>query len=307
MHRWHVTGQSVRGIAHQRDGKPNQDALRWLPNEEPDRFAILALSDGHGSAKSFRSEIGACFAVDVVMHALNQLLEQHISGNLTPAAIQAIVEYTLSQSVTCHWSKQVGDHLAQNPFTKAELDQLKEKDGEAGLAAIRKNTSLAYGATALGLLVTEEFILYLQLGDGDILAVGEDGQVTRPIPKDERHFANQTTSLCSLDAWKDFRVCFQALPSFWPSLILLATDGYANSFREDEGFLQVGSDLEEMIQGQGWDQVTGNLEAWLMEASRDGSGDDITVGLVSFADLAQPRRHLLEFLPSTASRKSRED
>jgi hypothetical protein len=62
--------------------------------------------------------------------------------------------------------------------------------------------------------------------------------------------------------------------------VLLATDGYANSFREDAGFLRIGGDLLEMIRQDGIEGVDGNLETWLNEASELGSGDDITVALV---------------------------
>jgi hypothetical protein len=65
-----------------------------------------------------------------------------------------------------------------------------------------------------------------------------------------------------------------------PALILLATDGYANSFRTDQDFLKVGSDMLEMIRRDGWQYVKNRLNGWLAEASQLGSGDDITVGLM---------------------------
>jgi hypothetical protein len=40
---------------------------------------------------------------------------------------------------------------------------------------------------------------------------------------------------------------FQVLVETPPALILLATDGYANSFPDEAGFLKVGSDLLGMI------------------------------------------------------------
>ena len=59
-------------------------------------------------------------------------------------------------------------------------------------------------------------------------------------------------------------------------LVLLATDGYANSFREDRGFLKVGTDLLGMLRSDGLDHVKANLGDWLRETSEGGSGDDIT-------------------------------
>ncbi|HKQ51090.1 MAG TPA: protein phosphatase 2C domain-containing protein, partial [Pyrinomonadaceae bacterium] len=139
---------------------------------------------------------------------------------------------------------------------------------------------LAYGTTVLGAAVAADFILYLQLGDGEILTVSRDGEVTRPLPKDERLFANETTSLCSPEAWRDFRVCFQVLSNAPPSLILLSTDGYANSFHDEAGFLKVGSDILLMIRADGLGTVEDHLASWLTESTYAGSGDDVTLGLI---------------------------
>ncbi len=64
-----------------------------------------------------------------------------------------------------------------------------------------------------------------------------------------------------------------------PALILVSTDGYANSFADDAGFLQVGSDLLNILRAQGLDEVTANLDGWPAEASEQGSGD-VTLGLL---------------------------
>jgi hypothetical protein len=138
----------------------------------------------------------------------------------------------------------------------------------------------------LTVLVTEAFILYLQLGDGDILTVSQKGKTISPLPQDDRLLGNETTSLCSRNAWRDCRVGFQALaPSLQPpALILLCSDGYSNSFSNKAAFLRVGADLLEMIRCDGLDSVNDSLETWLNEASQVGSGDDITLGIICRTD-----------------------
>ena len=69
-----------------------------------------------------------------------------------------------------------------------------------------------------------------------------------------------------------------------PALILVSTDGYANSFRNEAGFFKVGSDLLDMIREDGLDSISDNLETWLIEASQAGSGDDVTLGLICRMD-----------------------
>jgi Protein phosphatase 2C len=281
---WRAGGASVRGASHARAALPNQDALRWLP--APGAL-ICALSDGHGSDKSFRSDLGALFAVQTALAVVPDALAQTV-----PAKPGALAE-RLPRIIVDAWQHAVEGHLAEAPFTEAEWARLSAKDGDAARAEVEANTTLAYGATFLLCVVTPEFILYAQLGDGDILLVSQDGSVTRPNwQADPRLFANETTSLCMPEAWGEMRVDVQPLavpagepshaarPDSSPALILLATDGYANSFVDESAFVRVGGDLLAMVRTDGFESVRAGLPAWLEETSRLGSGDDITVGLV---------------------------
>jgi hypothetical protein len=48
----------------------------------------------------------------------------------------------------------------------------------------------------------------------------------------------------------------------------------------NQDFLKVGTGHLELIREQGWERVSSRLDKWLAEASAQGSGDDITVGLI---------------------------
>jgi hypothetical protein len=65
-----------------------------------------------------------------------------------------------------------------------------------------------------------------------------------------------------------------------PALVLLATDGYPNSFRSDQDFLKIGSDYLAAIGQQGLSKLAGELPEILRETSRLGSGDDITLAIL---------------------------
>jgi hypothetical protein len=281
---WRAVGQSVRGAAHLRTGLPNQDAIRWLPASGTGPPLILAISDGHGSAKYFRSHIGSERAVETAVWMIQDLLDgQPDPSNLS--AIKRTAEDRLPREIVRRWEEAVAEHVKQSPLTPDELGTLEQQDGVSARQAVSDNPSLAYGATMVAVLVAPTFILYLQLGDGDILVVAEGGQVQRPLERDARLFANQTTSLCSTDAWRDVQVRFQALVDPPPALILVATDGYANSFVNEAAFLQVGTDILDMIRAEGLEAVQKNLPIWLSEASQAGSGDDITLGILCRADI----------------------
>ena len=104
--------------------------------------------------------------------------------------------------------------------------------------------------------------------------------LTRLFARDQRLLGVETTSLCTPGASGEMRVRLEPLDGSPPALLLLATDGYANSFRDDAGFLRVGADLLDMIRTEGIEKVEDSLDAWLTEASELGSGDDITLALL---------------------------
>ncbi|MBU0493364.1 MAG: protein phosphatase 2C domain-containing protein [Chloroflexi bacterium] len=283
---WCAIGQSVRGAAHVRGDLPDQDAIRWLPASGLGAPLILAVSDGHGSPRYFRSHVGADLAVETAVWVIQDLLDgQPDPANLT--AIKRTAEDRLPREIVRRWQEAVAEHIRQSPLTPDELGTLEGQKGVPAREAVTANPLLAYGSTVLAVLVAETFVLYLQLGDGDILVVSQDGQVTRPIERDERLFANQTTSLCSPDAWRDVQIRFQALVPPSPALILLATDGYANSFVNEAAFVQVGPDILDLVRTTGLEAVETSLATWLTEASQAGSGDDITLGILCRADICR--------------------
>ena len=282
---WRVIGQSVRGASHVRGGLPNQDAILWWPPSQHGPPSILVVSDGHGSEKSFRSQIGSRLAVETTVSLMRELL----AGQPTPwnlSIVKRTAEDRLPQEMVRGWQVAVDDHLSAHPFTEGELAKLEQKRGARGLKEVLDNPRLAYGATLLAALVTPEFLLFLQLGDGDILTVLGNGDVERPLPRDARLIANETTSLCMPRAWREVQLRFQARYGDVPALILLATDGYANSFVNESAFLKVGSDLLSILRDDGSEAVSDNLPAWLRDASEAGSGDDISLGILYRADVA---------------------
>jgi pSer/pThr/pTyr-binding forkhead associated (FHA) protein/serine/threonine protein phosphatase PrpC len=274
-----VTGGSARGATHEREGTDNQDAYTWRPVQPglvgSEAFTV-AVADGHGSAKSPRSQVGARLAVDIATELLQARLPRIPPGEgITPPLRELLSE------LTERWADAVREDIRRNPLDR-ELRRL-QADGRidsAARAELAANNLVAYGATLLVAAITETAVYYLQMGDGDILAVSSDGEVSRPVPGDHRLFGNETTSLCLPKAWQHFRVSSASLQDA-PRLILLSSDGYANSFESDDAFLQVGSDLLRMIEQEGIKPVESSLKDWLSETTRLGAGDDVTLALVS--------------------------
>lgn len=272
---WQVVGQTVRGAAHERNGLPNQDAICWLPTAGHGSSAVLAVADGHGSPRYPRSHTGARLAVETAVRLIDDFTgSQSDVDNLS--LIKDATQEWLPRALVRNWAEAVAADLQTEPLSETELFLL-------GPGSSRE-LSIAYGTTLIVTAVTDRFILYLQLGDGDILCVSQSGEVTRPLSKDDRLFGNETTSLCANEAWRDFRVQFQPLTQSPPALVLLSTDGYPNSFRDESGFLQVGSDILDLVQENGLASVNDRLAGWLRDSTRAGSGDDVTLGILCSLD-----------------------
>ena len=293
--KWRCIGESVKGASHVRSGLPNQDAIRWFPESGIGLPLILAVSDGHGSAKSFRSDRGSRFAVETAIKVIQEFFLSSQSSDINFSALKDAAERLLPPRLVNEWRKAVNkdlglsendeEKLTNKPnFTDEEKQILVDKDGEAAWQAVENNYFLAYGATVLAVLVTEFFIVYIQLGDGDILEVDSKGNTTRPLERDPNLIANETTSLCMNKAWNEFQVHLEqypkGTPKQMPALILVSTDGYSNSFSTDEGFFKIGQDYRQMFKSNLTEEVRQKLEGFLQETSEKGSGDDITLGMI---------------------------
>lgn len=277
-HRWTGLDATTRGISHARLGLPNQDAVGIWPPGGSGEALILVVADGHGGAAYTRSHVGAAYAVRIARRLLvKETLPRFPTGQDAPdlPRLKRDCEEWLPKLLVRRWQDAVLRHARRYPLP----GQNPAGDGQAE-AAQRNGRLRHYGATLVAALLTPTLHLYLQLGDGDILLVGEDGEVSvPPLAADSRILANETTSLCGHQAWQDVRVHVQPILKDPPALVMLATDGYANSFVDYDAFTQVGGDLLAALVADGPAHVASHLPDWLHATSAAGSGDDISVAL----------------------------
>jgi parallel beta-helix repeat protein len=288
---WRILHASVTGASHVRARVPNQDAILYKQNSEVGVPLVLSIADGHGSKKYFRSHTGSQFAVQAAEKVLHTFVRGLKEQGRPLSEIESMAQ-RVPLDIVEHWRRLVEDHWCSSPPNDQEWPWMTKEENANAWQAIGANHTLAYGTTLLAVLVTDAFILYFQLGDGDILTVSTAGEVLEPVPTDQRNLANETTSLCNPTAKRDFRIVFQRLVHPKPALILLSTDGYSNSFENRADFHKVGSDIWHLICSQGEkgiQQVEKDLEGWLTRTTQVGSGDDITVGLLCrMSALAEP-------------------
>jgi Protein phosphatase 2C len=233
---------------------------------------IVAVADGHGSASSFRSDVGARLAVNAAIASVRSFAPGVDVVN-DRERLRSLAASTLPSDIVERWRASVESDLAERPFLANELERVDEP--------AESDPSVAYGATLLVAAVLGGSALLLQIGDGDIATVRNgDEAASLPVPGDERLIGNVTTSLCLPDAVEDFRLeVLDLTDELAPDLIVVTTDGYANSFVDGSAFLQAGPDILQMLGDRGVDFVGERLPQWLERASKEGSGDDVTMGI----------------------------
>jgi hypothetical protein len=274
---WTALSASTRGNWHETTGQKNQDSVRVQPG--PFGSVILAVSDGHGGAHSFRSDRGSALAVECGAQMLDRLLRR-VGTDAPLSQMRHQMKRWWTRQVVADWHRRVRADVLAHPFTQLDFAAFPEP-----MPATPPNAEwpfsayLAYGATLLVAALTRDYLICAQLGDGDILTVTADGAVTRPLVRRHDFHGEQSASLCTQGAYRVFEIAVLPSRVHRPAMVMLSSDGYANCFGNDEGFFKVGSDMLAYAHDHGHDFLSHNIEGWLKESSRDGSGDDISLAL----------------------------
>ena len=286
---WRLIGASAHGAKHILEGKPNQDKILFSPSEDNVKNLpiILAVADGHGAQIHFRSEKGAEIAVNSAIEVCKKL-ENSSYNSMKDTKIKEWI----CRDIYRKWVDNVQRDIEENKFSDEEKIILQNKKTEPKIPQVvtDSNELLAYGSTILTVIIHDTYILFLQLGDGDIFVINHDGTIDRPIPDDNRFVGTETTSLCLPEAWYEFKVKLREITNNtdYPLMVLLSTDGLKGSWREglpDRGLNKFGLDIVTMIcentEGihAGLDKIDENLLNWLNQIS-NGIGDDTTAGII---------------------------
>lgn len=265
--KWQILSAKVRGTLHIRQDKPCQDAICY--HHFMADSIVCAIADGHGSSQCPYSEDGARLAVECAVKLVEDMAYYNDLGGIY-TLLEQVGSVTLPQQIEMKWKESVMcfHHAQKRPWPD-------NKDKEAnGLYKL-------YGTTLLLLVVTPTFLYAAQIGDGDMLCVDEMGGVQYVIEPTQT-YGVETHSLCERKAWRAFKtMCMPITEDFKGKLFLLSTDGYANSFVSTEDFMQAGRDYLSLLETHDRETIEKMLPIWLEEASNIGSGDDMTLALIS--------------------------
>lgn len=286
---WRVIGKGVRGTAQEGAGKSGCEQVKWSPESGEGPPLVATVSSGIGLPRSFRTRLGAHFAVGVGNVVLADFFK-HVDPHSPIEKIQAEAEKQLPREFLRLWREAVRWHYSNHPFTDAELRRLECAGGAAALEATLAKPLLAYDAMAMSTLAGGPYIACLQIGAGDLLLVSEAGETRRAFPGSDAPSADSdAASLCDEDAATNFRLLIEPAGSDAPSLVILCSPAFADSFERDAEFMHVGADMLKAISTEGLEKVSSLLERVLVDASRRTDGEDVALAVFSRSETsAQP-------------------
>lgn len=263
---------SVIGQSHIKNNKPCQDASL---SEKSKKYSLIAVADGHGGDPYFRSDVGSRLAVHAAQECMtNRPMLVTLKKSRTDKERETLI-LQLKKSIVGRWNALMQEHFEAAPFTEDELASIPDRDAAAYRAG--EQAEKAYGSTLIAALWTDDFLLCLQIGDGNCVIVDDTGIFSQPIPGDERCFLNVTTSICDKDAVTVFRHFYT---DTLPAAVVIGTDGVDDCFAGEEKLYNFYRLIMISFTEKDEDAAAAELTDYLPRMSEKGSGDDISIGMM---------------------------
>lgn len=283
----------VRGYSHIKKDIPCED---YGMKRDIGTAKIFAVADGHGDPNCLRSSLGSQFVCEVACEELetfaNDICQQQWENKLIHDKNESnrIITH-LVNSIVSKWTEKVYQDFESNPFSETELANAP-KYSPAFIQG--KDIEKAYGTTLIAALQTDRYLLLLQQGDGRCDVFDHNGNVSQPIPWDERCIGNATTSLCDSDAAPSCRHCIIDLSDNPIIACVAGSDGVEDSFPMSmEKTHAYYRDLLRYACENGIEELEKYLSTELSRLSENGSADDVTVcGIV---DIERTKQFLTDF------------
>lgn len=243
-------------------------------------MSIIAVADGHGDPNCFRSKEGSRFACESAIESLVEFCANVDAGELTSEERQPKIIKQLIDAVLGKWYSKVEADMAVSPFEDVELEKVDQKyrDRFAG----GKRVETAYGSTLICVAVMDAYSIALQIGDGSCVFFSYDeAKATQPVPEDEECHQNITTSICDTNAAEKFR--WYVTPEL-PLAIFAGSDGIEDSFANNEELQTQYRKILEIFGEYGYDRSVQEVEEYLPNITKKGSGDDVSIaGIIDIA------------------------
>ena len=215
-----------KGTSHIASGSVCQD---YCVTDSVDNILISAVADGHGGEAYEKSDIGSRLACE-------QLVD--------------LVKRTYNESVNRKCEEQFIRALKGSEFKKIYLQKWKEAvlrdftsscDDEDITSA--SNVLVKYGTTLLYTIITENWIVCGQIGDGAILLFNENGVFQLHRRSGYKVGSQTPSSLCSSRA--KYSIMIEAYKRKLFNNILLSTDGIYDKLAINDSFYRYAIKLSD--------------------------------------------------------------
>lgn len=258
---------SVRGESHEQSGLVCQDSSAHFVCED---YAVAVVADGHGSKKHFRSNVGSKFAVEATLDTIANFYDDPKGFETKFPANHKFITKKIEKQIIANWNSKVNEHLKSNPVTEDERS--KFTDDEFEQIAVESY----YGTTLIAAVACKGFTFGLQIGDGSLVAVFDDGEAVMPMEYEESAPANITASMCNAGAatmFNGFYVENKTLLAMFAS-----TDGLYTSFGSEVDFLDYHTIITSQLAASS--EFEGAVIKNLVKRSHFGTQDDISLSCV---------------------------
>ena len=210
----------------------------------------------------------------------------------------------IKNSIVSMWNMKIDEHLKTYPvnITNVEMFKVDSAKEEArriafcGYADIKpyevrmitkgldqkmvdgvlKNPRQMYGATLLCIGSYKNHNIIIQIGDGDVTVLDSDNMVSFPVIKPDNQIANETNSICQINAVNKFSKLY-----FRKSLkmMMISTDGIANALEDETELGNLALGIYESISDEASSFRT-DFQPLLRKCS-EGSSDDCTICFIA--------------------------
>lgn len=193
--------KSVIGYKNLLKGSKSQD---YVDYKEDEKYIICSVADGHSTDFFKHSLEGAKFACEASISVLSEVFDIDIDK-----LKDKLINYEIQKEIDRKWRYLVEKHYKKIYPNVFKIEYIK------------------YSTTFLSVLITNKFILYLKLGDGDIVVKSKNMYM---CPIDIRN--NLVVDSLGRDGqYKNIMYRLEKLPKDMNISIALFTDGYSNAFK----------------------------------------------------------------------------
>lgn len=266
---------SLKGIAHEQNGKPKQDYASAVKGEG---FNIAIVCDGHGSDKHFRSDVGSRIATETMQNMLVEFYSSFPTYESAAADFGKKSEQ-LKVGFVSKWADGTKQDSIDNPFTEKELQNGVDK----GVDYFSKYSMLVpYGTTVLAVLLTKEYYFALMIGDGAMIRIFPDKDAVEET-FEGKMLGDRVESMCNQNsAFKIYTKLVKLEDGMENIAFVLTSDGYCESeaFTEREMMLNWPKKYLALIARKGIDEAYEPIANQLEQVSAVSSAnDDISIAV----------------------------